>query len=106
MQLKLEFFILFLSTFTLVSPLPLKIKENNPQLKDEKYNHPFRKYDWILNRKKRYSPFYKRNYFQFNVPLSEKNSITTTPLPTTKLNDPGNVSSQFYVSLYLIPNNT
>ena len=39
-----------------------------------------------------YIPFYKRNYFHFNV-LSDKISTTTTPLPTTKLNDPGNVST-------------
>ena len=93
MQLKLEFFIFFLSIFTLVTPLPLKIKENNPQLKNEKYNRLFNKFNWILHRKKRYSPFYKRDYFHINVPLSEKNSTTTTPLPTTKLNDPGNVST-------------
>ena len=75
----------------MVSPLPIKIKENNLQLGNEKYNCLFKKFNWILHRKKRYSPFYKRNYFHFDVPLSEKNSTTTTPPPTTKLNDPGNV---------------
>ena len=103
MKLKLEFFIFFHSIFTLVTPLPFKIKENNLQLKNDKHNCLFDKFDWILHRKKRYSPFYKRNYFDINEPLSEKNSITTTPLPTTKLNDPGNILSQFYNSLYLIP---
>ena len=77
----------------MVSPLPIKIKENNLQLKNEKYNCLFNKFNWILRRKKRYSPFYNRNYFHFNVPLSDKISTTTTPLPTTKLNDPGNVST-------------
>ena len=40
-----------------------------------------------------YIAFYKRNYFHFNVPLSDKIGTKTTPIPTTKLNDPGNVST-------------
>ena len=139
MKLELIFFIFFLSISTFVSPSPLKIKENNLQLKtqkgkelfgtkdelsldrkkryspfyskaysltsppttnksnelgaNEKYNCLFNKINWILNRKKLYSSFYKRNCFHLNVPLSDKISTTTTPLPTTKLNDPGNVST-------------
>ena len=93
MQVELGFFIFFLSISTIESPLPIKLKENNPQVENENYYHLFRKSDWILYRKKRYIPFFKRNYFHFNVPLSDKISTTTTPLPTTKLNDPGNVST-------------
>ena len=73
----------------MVSPLPIKIKENDLQLENEKYNCLFNKFNWILHRKKRYSPFYKRNYFHF----SDKISTTITPQTTKKLNDPGNVST-------------
>ena len=75
----------------MVSPLPIRINEKNLQVKNEKYNCLFDRSNWILHRKKRYSPFYKRNYFHFDVPISDKISTTNTPLPTTKLNDPGNV---------------
>ena len=151
MKLELIFFIFFLSISTFVSPSPLKIKENNLQLKtqkgkelfgtkdelsldrkkryspfyskayshfnillsdinsittsppttnksnelgnNEKYNCLFNQFNWILHRKKRYSSYYKRNCFHLNVPLIDKISTATTPLPTTKLNDQGNVST-------------
>ena len=104
MQVELGFCIFFLSITTMVSPLPIKIKKNYLQLENEKYDCLFNNFNWILHRKKRYSPFYKRNYFHFDVPLSDKISTTTTPLPTTKLKDPGNVLSYLrFLSIWSQP---
>ena len=83
MHLKLVFFISLLSISTLVSPYPLKIKENYLQIKTQKGKELFGTKDELsLDRKKRYSPFYSKAYSHFNTPLSDINSITTSP-PTT-----------------------
>ena len=83
MHLKLVFFISLLSISTLVSPYPLKIKENYLQIKTQKGKELFGTKDELnLDRKKRYSPFYSKAYSHFNTPLSDINTITTSP-PTT-----------------------
>ena len=80
MKLELIFFIFFLSISTFVSPSPLKIKENKLQLKTQKGKELFGTKDELsLDRKKRYSPFYSKAYSHFNTPVSDINSITTSP---------------------------
>ena len=80
MHLKLGFFISLLSISTSVSPYPLKIKENYLQVKTQKGSKHFGTRDELsLDRKKRYSPFYSKAYSHFNTPLSDINSITTSP---------------------------
>ena len=85
MHLKLGFFISLLSISTLVSPYPLKIKENYLQIKTQKGKEHFGNRDELsLDRKKRYSPFYSKAYSHINIPLSDINSVTTSPPTTNK----------------------
>ena len=80
MHLKLGFLISLLIISTLVSSYPLKIKKNNLQIKTQKGKELFGiKDEFSLDRKKRYSPFYSKAYSHFNTPVSDINSITTSP---------------------------
>ena len=85
MHLKLGFFISLLSISSLVSPYPLKIKENYLQIKTQKGKELFgTKDEFSLDRKKRYSPIFSKAYSHFNMPLSDINSVTTKPPTTNK----------------------